>query len=82
MIEVIIGSTEELVARSFIVLDKVEVISACCWIMPEIGLLIGGGVVGVVVWSGGSSMMSAGVGGSLIAIIWSSDWLWLSKREF
>ena len=47
MIEVIIGSTEELVARSFIVLDKVEVISACCWIIPEIGLLIGGGV-GVV----------------------------------
>ena len=47
MMEVIIGSTEELVARSFIVLDKVEVISACCWIIPEIGLLIGGGV-GVV----------------------------------
>ena len=49
MMEVIIGSTEELVARSFIVLDKIDVISACCWIMPEIGLPIGRGVVGVVV---------------------------------
>ena len=27
-------------------------------------------------------MMSTGIGGSLVAMIWLSDWVWLLKREF
>ena len=73
MMEVIIRSTELLVARSLIFLDRVDVISACCWIIPVIGLSFVGGTVETEACSTEVSLLSVGAGGSSRGMIWSSD---------
>ena len=82
MIDVIIGSTELFLARSWTVLERVDVISACCRIIPVIGLSCVGGAVETEASSTGVSMCPVGTGGSSRGMIWPSGWLSSSKCEF
>ena len=75
MIDVIIGSTELFLARSWTVLERVDVISACCRIIPVIGLSCVGGAVETEASSTGVSMCPVGTGGSSRGMIWPSGWL-------
>ena len=81
-IDAIVGSTELFVDRSLMMFVRVDVLSACFFIIPEIGVSSEFAIVLVGVGFVRISVLSGVDGGSVMGTSWLSARLSFSKSEF